>query len=149
MEEHLQFSPNLSDYQKSPFDFEDQTIFAIKGWVKYRNLDYFIENVDILIDEGSVTKTTTDDEGHFLKTLQIGEHTLTPSYYDHTFMPKDTAIFVTSADSNIIFEDTTTYVLSGKVGGGQGGTPHGRFCTNCGGHVQPNWKACPNCGNML
>jgi hypothetical protein len=102
-------------------NFTDLSSFSINGFVKFLDLDYYLFDIDIFLDDQSIAKTATDSTGAFALSVQSGTHKICPVYYEHSFLPEDTSIFVNSTVTGIIFEDTTHYTLSGVVNGGQAG----------------------------
>ena len=103
--------------------FIDISSFTLSGFIKFDevgDLDHscFAEGVTILVDD--VASGTTDKNGQFAVSAQIGEHTLAASFSNHTFEPVSITIDVTKDTAGIEIINTTTREISGFVGGGCG-----------------------------
>jgi hypothetical protein len=98
--------------------FTDTTSIAVSGFV-YLASDppCPVPNVEMLVDDEE-TMLYTDSTGHFSVTVgEAGTYKLGVSYFDHKFTPADTTLDVIDAITGLVFWDSTTSKLSGKVVG--------------------------------
>lgn len=101
--------------------FIDVSSFTVSGFVKFREFaglphNCFVENVEILVDD--VIAGTTDKNGKFAVSVELGDHTLKARLKDHTFDPAQIPLPVFSDISGINITDTQTRTLSGRISGG-------------------------------
>ena len=112
-------SVDETSYKKFDNDFADMSSFPVSGQVKFKDINYYIEDVSISISENPSLEILSDENGEFVVGLQTGTYTIQPSYYNHTFAPEDTTVFINTSTSNLLFKDTTHYILRGKVAAGK------------------------------
>ena len=104
-------------------DFLDISSFTVAGTVRYAGTGCAATDIPILVD--SENKGTTDKKGKFIVSVQRGEHSIRPNFEDRTFWPDSLVVdvqndVVINDASGVAFYDSTTRVLSGRVGGGCG-----------------------------
>ncbi len=127
-------------YDLSSVPFSDITVFAVTGQVIQvckgcldnngiindiiGPLDSVgikgVGNNNSLLDKDStVTGYINSQYGRYALTFpDADQYTVTPSFLNHKFVPKDSIFTVNGDVSNINFNDTTTHVISGFYGAG-------------------------------
>lgn len=113
------FSLELANHSLININFTDTSAFTISGQVfqVFNGDTCYEKDVEILVNDipwGYVTGV----DGEFLFSVgSIGEYNFKPKFNDHGFMPADTTIYIENDLVNLSFEDTTTYLLEGRVSG--------------------------------
>jgi len=98
--------------------FIDTTSIAVSGYIYLTsNPPCPVPNAEMLLDDNP-TMTYSDSSGQFSVMVgEAGTYKLQPQYFNHTFIPADTTLEVIDAITGLIFWDTTTTTLNGKVVG--------------------------------
>jgi hypothetical protein len=125
--EQRQFEPgyktitlNKQNPVQNEVAFLDVTSYTVSGVVTFAPTAYSANcaaaNIEILVD--GVFQGATDAEGKFSVPVQPGVHVIKPQFKDHRFSPAQLTVAVTGDVGGKNFTNTTTRVLSGRVGGG-------------------------------
>ncbi|RLA04143.1 MAG: hypothetical protein DRQ54_09900, partial [Gammaproteobacteria bacterium] len=102
--------------------FSDVSSFTVSGSVQYAATECAAADVPIYVDNRPAG--STDSKGKFAVTADLGVHSIRPSLPGHTF--SDSLVVNVVGDISLddeagaAFTDSTTYVLSGRLGGGCG-----------------------------
>ncbi len=129
-------------YDLSSAPFSDITVFAVTGQVTQvckgcldsngivKDITGALDSVLVkgvgksgnLLDKDSTrTGYINSEYGRYALTFpDADQYTVTPSFRNHKFVPKDSVFTVNSDVSNINFNDTTTHVITGFFGAGCG-----------------------------
>ncbi|UCF77814.1 MAG: hypothetical protein JSW03_06795, partial [Candidatus Eiseniibacteriota bacterium] len=99
-------------------NFVDISSYTVSGVIEYEGTGCAASGIEILID--SEPAGTTDKNGKFAVSVDIGEHSVRPSLKGHTFDPDSVTLLVEEDSSGLYFTDMTKRELSGYVGGGCG-----------------------------
>ncbi len=102
-------------------DFADRSTVAVSGFVRYAGTDCFANQVEILVNDKSFSPIIlTDSTGKFTIDLEPGTSvTLKPKFKNHKFLPEMVDVTnVIAPLAGIVFNDTTTRRITGKVAGG-------------------------------
>ncbi|HUU46809.1 MAG TPA: LamG-like jellyroll fold domain-containing protein, partial [Acidobacteriota bacterium] len=97
-------------------NFVETTSLTVSGAVQFAGRDCFMPNVEIHLD--GQLRGGTDTKGKFAVSTDIGNHWIKPVAVGHTFDPDSVQLYVDDDTSGVIFTNTTTRTLSGRVGGG-------------------------------
>jgi len=130
-------NPSVTSVDK--VDFIDRSFVPVSGFVRYKNTDCFVGNVEILVNgESHKPAVYTDSTGKFIVELEPGSTAiLTPKFESHVFTPASWEVInVTTPIAGVLFNDITTRKVSGIVAGGNckksivlaPGTPQGTVC---------------------
>lgn len=104
-------------------NFVDISSFTVSGTIRYASTGCPAPDVLILVD--SRAAGATDSKGKFAIAADLGEHWIRPDRVGHVFGPdsllvdarRDTVI---NDSTGVAFVDSTTHMLSGRLGGGCG-----------------------------
>lgn len=117
-----QVTLNPSVISVDQVDFTDRSTVAVSGYIRFKDTDCFVPNVEILVNGSSYNpRIFTDSVGKFIVDFDPGfTASLTPKFEDHTFTPSNWQITnVTSPVAGILFNDLVTRSVSGQVAGGK------------------------------
>jgi len=111
-------------------DFMDNSQIAVSGYIKFYDTSCYEEGVEIKeeIEHEDGTRDTvslsppilTDNEGHYICEFEPGTtHKLIPQFGEHLFTPTsyETGV-ITMPQANKNFDDGQTYILTGRIAGG-------------------------------
>ncbi|KAA3618788.1 MAG: T9SS C-terminal target domain-containing protein [Calditrichaeota bacterium] len=100
-------------------NFTDTTSISVSGQVNFASTPACgMEGVEIILNNKS-TGVFTDSSGHFdIIVEEPGNYKIAPAFKDHIFVPADTTFLIESTVTSLLFTDTTTAVLSGKMRAG-------------------------------
>jgi hypothetical protein len=123
-----EFSPTTRQVTLNPsvtsvdlVDFIDKSTIPVSGYVRYKNTDCFVSNVEITNDGISFTpKILTDSTGKFTLDADPGQSfSLVPKFEDHLFTPAFFEVAnLTTPVAGILFSDITTRSIEVSVVGG-------------------------------
>ncbi|MFH1568439.1 MAG: Ig-like domain-containing protein [Gemmatimonadota bacterium] len=98
--------------------FTDISSFTVSGQVRFANTSCFASGVEIWVDD--VVRGTTDRNGQYAVSLEVGTHTIEPRLADHSFDPPSAELTVEEDTAGVDFLNTTVRTLSCIVAGGCG-----------------------------
>ncbi len=116
-------------------NFVDNTVFSVSGSTVQTCKDCLLEDnstgtkncpineVDMRVNGGFQVKSTSinDEPGRYSITItDPREYTFSARFRTRDFLPKDTAINVTGDITGLVFTDTTTRLITGRVSAGCG-----------------------------
>jgi hypothetical protein len=128
--ENRQFDPpvkrialNTQSPVENQASFVDVSSFTVSGTIRYAGTACAASDIPVLVD--SKPAGSTDSKGKFAVSVDIGQHWIRPALEGHTFGPdslyanvrRDTTV---NDPMGIAFSDSTTRMLSGRLGGGCG-----------------------------
>jgi hypothetical protein len=102
-------------------DFTDRSTIPVSGFIRFKDSDCFVPNVEILVNGASFNpRIFTDSIGKFVVDFNPGfTATLSAKYEDHAFTPLSYQVTrVSSPIAGIVFNDLTTRTVSGQIAGG-------------------------------
>ena len=113
----LPFTEN--DHAYTAINFIDTTAIEVSGSVLLTSVPpYPLPGVKVLVN-GNPSGEFTDSSGHFSTSVsEAGKYTIAMEYLNHAFAPRDTLLDVQDPVTNLVFRDTTTRFMSGRVYGG-------------------------------
>lgn len=119
------FSSSSSVYGGS--DFKDESSFPVSGKVYYVGTEYPVEGCELYVDGIAANKdgeiVRTDKEGYFSFDIPIGNHFISVKKSGHEFSygryPADGTVLFDHTVGGLVFKDSTTVVIAGRVTGGQ------------------------------
>jgi hypothetical protein len=100
-------------------NFLDTTSIEVSGFVYLKSNPLCpLPGAKILVN-GNSTGEYTDSSGHYsISVAEAGNYTISAEYLNHKFSPASTYLNIQDPITNLIFQDTTRFTLSGKVAGG-------------------------------
>lgn len=113
---------NNSNTSVDNIDFDDLSLLAVTGYVRYNGTDCFADSVEILVNGNPVVPPViTDETGKFVVELEPGSSVrLSPRFEDHSFLPANYEVVnITQPVANVVFENMENRTLQGVVAGGE------------------------------
>lgn len=131
-----EFEPNARNATLDPsnisvdrVDFTDISQLGMSGFIKMANTDCFAPDIEVLVNgEAAFPPISTDENGKFVAEFEPGStgNLLSASTEKYAFAPSFIELpKVTRPIAGLSFNLTTTYTISGKVGGGDCRLPIG------------------------
>ncbi|MGD8414711.1 MAG: LamG domain-containing protein, partial [Candidatus Latescibacterota bacterium] len=110
---------STEDPIENQVNFKDISSFTIAGVIQFRGTSCPAPDVTISVD--GQPSVTTDKNGKFAVSVDLGEHSIQPVMEGRLFDPDIMEFLHVEGDtSGVAFADTTLRVLSGDAGGGCG-----------------------------
>ncbi|MCX5752827.1 MAG: T9SS type A sorting domain-containing protein [Candidatus Krumholzibacteria bacterium] len=114
---------NTQSPVENQVNFVDISSFTVSGTVRYAGTACAAPDIPIMVD--SKPAGSTDAKGKFAVTAGLGQHWIRPALEGHTFGPdslyvnvrRDTTV---NGPTGVVFNDSTTQTLAGRLGGGCG-----------------------------
>ncbi len=120
--ENRQATLNPSNTSVDRVDFVDMSLVAVTGFVQFENTACFAEGVEIMVDgETALPPIHTDATGRFIAEFEPGRSgaIISPVLEGHKFIPSFIELpTLNSPLAGIVFYDTKTNDISGKIVGG-------------------------------
>lgn len=98
-------------------NFNDVSAFTLSGLIAYE-LAPSCGQADVPLYIDDILAGTTRADGSFALSVQPGAHVLEPRLDGHTFSPASYALTVSEGMAGLDFDNTTTRILTGRIGGG-------------------------------